>query len=201
MRSGPYWGENLARRYPPSPKKHDEEKVDSETIRVELSSSNKSDAEESSAESRRGEEKRRKEKRRKETRRSRSAPNHRRKKKTSTHQQRDHSSRSDQTSVPEPRDGRWTTRVRTGEGSSEGVETQSWANAWESAEEWNRWHMDWAAAWMHQTFVHPKNLPMVAPPIPKYGEKGGKRKGEKQGKGQEQKAKRDGNLMDNVRLA
>ena len=95
----------------------------------------------------------------------------------------------------------WPPTVQTGEGSSGGMETQTWANAWGSSEEWNRWHLECAAAWTHQSYVRPKHVPMIAPPIPKYRGKAGQKKGEKAGKGKEQKLEKDGDLLDNVRKA
>ena len=145
--------------------------------------------------------------RKKEVRRSRSAPDRRKKREGASQCTLGQSRPSDLATNPETGRTAAMYQVNPDHGASSSMShgNQDWTDAWESAEEWNRWHLQYAAAWMRQNYTPPANLPMVSPPTPKYGGKKGQRKGKggkpTQGKKEENQDTLTSGLGENVKKA
>ena len=156
------------------------EKEETGTILVELSSSN-TDSDQSHEET--GKKRDREKKRRmgrKDERRSRSTPSRRRRPdRVPLKEKKDESQRGTVMTYGKGNyEGQRSTSLG-GEGSSQIHDAQNWVDAWQSAEDWNRWHQQCVATLMHQKYSQPVNVPNVASPIPKYsGKKGGKKERE-----------------------
>ena len=145
--------------------------------------------------------------RKKEVRRSRSAPDRRKKREGASQCTLGQSRPSDLATNPETGRTAAMYQVNPDHGASSSMShgNQDWTDARESAEEWNRWHLQYAAAWMRQNYTPPANLPMVSPPTPKYGGKKGQRKGKggkpTQGKKEENQDTLTSGLGENVKKA
>ena len=169
---------------------------DPDTVRAELSSSD-TDSRPSRERTPKGGEKPHDKKEKKEKRRSRSAPSRRRRKGKAFRIWEQNVAPTESRRKEKEEDERQRSLSVGGEGSSSKPDAQGWVSAWQSAEEWNQWHRQYAANLMFQNVAHPSHTPGVSPPVSKYGGQKGGKKGEKSG-GKEQKTSAGKNLQKNV---
>ena len=103
-------------------------------------------------------------------RRSHSAPTRRNIRKVGHQTSRDQACRPGMSRNPGISNQMWQrATISGGAGSSGWNDAHPWSTEWESAEEWNRWHMQYAAAWMHPLYQMPAQVHPVASPTPNYG--------------------------------